>query len=131
MQYQIEVHGRVRQVTVHRAGGAFDVVLDGRTFRVDAAQIDTGSMSLVVIPASVVARVGFASDAATGLLYVRVGTTQVPVSLNGRRRRHDDPGHAGAGPQRIVAPMPGKIVRVSVAPGRPFTRARPSWSSKR
>jgi biotin carboxyl carrier protein len=117
VQYEIEVHGRVRQVTVHRAGGAFDVLLDGRTFRVDAAQIDTGSMSLVVDPGKRSYDVGFASDAATGLLYVRVGTTQVPVSLNGRRRRHDDPGHAGAGPQRIVAPMPGKIVRVSVAPG--------------
>ena len=61
--------------------------------------------------------VGFASDAATGLLYVRVGTTQVAVALNGRRRRHDDDGHAGEGPQRIVAPMPGKIIRVGVKPG--------------
>jgi biotin carboxyl carrier protein len=74
-------------------------------------------MSLVVDSGARSYDVGFAADAATGLLHVRVGTTQVPVSLNGRRRRHDDAGHAGAGPQRIVAPMPGKIVRVSVAPG--------------
>ncbi len=63
--------------------------------------------------------VGFANDPATGLLHVRVGTTHVPVSLNGRKRRPDAAGHAGAGPQRIVAPMPGKIVRVGVTPGSP------------
>jgi biotin carboxyl carrier protein len=117
VQYEIEVDGRVRQVAVHRAGAAFDVSVDGRTWRVNAAHVDTSTMSLIMDPGAKSYDVGFASDAATGLLYVRVGTTQVPVSLNGRRRRHDDPGHAGAGPQRIVAPMPGKIVRVSVAPG--------------
>ena len=35
----------------------------------------------------------------------------------------DDAGHAGAGPQRIVAPMPGKIVRVGVRAGE-AVRAR-------
>jgi biotin carboxyl carrier protein len=46
------------------------------------------------------------------------------VTLNaGRRRReHDESGH-GSGPQRLVAPMPGKIVRVGVTPGE-SVRAR-------
>ncbi len=116
MQYEVEVQGRVRQVAVHRAGGAFDVSVDGRTWRVDAARIDARSMSLVVDPGASY-DIGFAPDPATGLLYVRVGTTQVAVALNGRRRRHDDAGHTGSGPQRIAAPMPGKIVRVGVKPG--------------
>ena len=116
MQYEVEVQGRVRQVAVHRAGGAFDVSVDGRTWRVDAARIDARSMSLLVEPGASY-DVGFAPDPATGLLYVRVGTTQVAVALNGRRRRHDDAEHAGSGPQRIAAPMPGKIVRVGVKPG--------------
>ena len=73
-------------------------------------------MSLLVEPGASY-DIGFAPDPATGLLYVRVGTTQVAVSLNGRGRRHDDAGHTGSGPQRIVAPMPGKIVRCGVKPG--------------
>ena len=117
MQYEVEVQGRVRQVAVHRAGGAFDVSVDGRTWRVDAARIDAHTMSLLMEPGGASYDIGFAPDPATGLLYVRVGTTQVAVALNGRRRRHDDAGHAGTGPQRIVAPMPGKIVRVGVKPG--------------
>ena len=100
MQYEAEVNGRVRQVAVHRTGDTFDVAVDGRLWRVDAARIDAKSMSLVVQPGARSYDVGFAPDAATGLLYVRVGTTQVAVALNGRRRRHDDPSHAGEGPQR-------------------------------
>ena len=127
MQYEVEVAGRVRQVAVHRAGDAFDVRVDGRSWRVNAARSGTHGMSLVIDspqgPGGASYDVGFARDTATGLLYVRIGTTQVPVTLNGRRNRRDDAGQAGAGPQRIVAPMPGKIVRVSVAPGE-AVRAR-------
>ena len=117
MQYEVEVNGRVRQVNVHRTGNTFDVTVDNRSWRVDAAHVDTRTMSLVIDPSGASYDVGFASDAATGLLWVRVGTTHIPVTLNGRRRRRDEPGQAGAGPQRIVAPMPGKIVRVGVKAG--------------
>jgi biotin carboxyl carrier protein len=70
--------------------------------------------------------VTIAPDPATHQLTVRVGTTPTPAALNGRRRwgRKDDAGHANAaGPQRIVAPMPGKVIRVLVKPGDPV-RAR-------
>jgi len=123
VQYEVEVGGRVRQVVVHRTGNAFDVTVDGRSWRIDAAQVDTHRMSLVVGDAAASYDIGFAHDAATSLLYVRVGNTEVPVALNGRRRRHDDGGPVGAGPQRIVAPMPGRIVRVGVTPGE-AVRAR-------
>ena len=117
MQYEIEVNGRIREVTVHRDGAAFDVSLDGRMWRVDAARIDAKSMSLLLQPGAASYDVGFATDAATGLLSVRVGTTHVAVALNGRRRRRDDAGHPAAGPQRITAPMPGKVVRVPAHAG--------------
>ena len=120
MQYEVEVQGRVRRVTVHRAGDTFDVSVDGRSWQVDAAHAGTRTMSLVMRSGASGAAsydVSFAPDAATGLLYVRVGTAQVALTLNGRRRRHDDGAAAEHGPQRIVAPMPGKIVRIAVKPG--------------
>jgi len=117
VQYDIEVQGRLRRVAVQRTDGLFDVAVDGRTWRVDAARIDAKSMSLVVHPGAASYDVGFATDAATGLLSVRVGTTQVAVVINGRRGKRDDAGHAAAGPQRMTAPMPGKIVRVPVHAG--------------
>ncbi len=123
MQYEIEVDGRARQVAVQPAGSAFDVTVDGRTWRVDAARIDANSLSLVVHPGAASYDVSVARDAATGLLSVRVGTSQLVVSLNGRRSRRDESGHVAAGPQRITAPMPGKIVRV-VANRGDMVRAR-------
>src|SRR5665213_2326600 len=54
--------------------------------------------------------VTIAPDPATRQLTVRVDGTPITVSLNGRRRwgRKDEGGHSATGPQRVVAPMPGK-----------------------
>ena len=117
MRYDVDVQGRLRQVAVHRAGGAFDVSVDGRTWRVDAARIDAQSISLILHPGAKSYDVGIARDTATGLLSVRVGTTHVAVALNGRRRAGEERGHAVSGPQRITAPMPGKVVRVPARAG--------------
>ena len=123
MQYEVEVNGRVRQVSVHRAGGRFAVSVDGRVWQVDAARVDARTLSLVVEPGTSY-NVSLAPDVATGLLNVRVGGMQVAVALNGRRRgRQDESRQTGSGPERIVAPMPGKIVRVAVQSGE-AVRAR-------
>jgi len=124
VQYDVEINGRVRQVAVQRTRGQFVVSIEGRVRRVDAARIDAQNLSLVIDDGASSYEVGVTSDSATGLLQVRVGTTVIDVSLNGGRRRRRDRGvDPGAGPQRIVAPMPGKIVRVGVKAGE-AVRAR-------
>ena len=79
-------------------------------------------------------------DAASGQLMVRVGVTPVIVDLKGvdlkgvdgfhrsdikRRARRDDGVHTAGAPQRIVAPMPGKVVRVLVKAGETVTARQP------
>jgi biotin carboxyl carrier protein len=67
---------------------------------------------------------------ASGALSVHVGIPPLAVTLDGRRRRRaDDASHVGAGGgavragrgadswQRVVAPMPGKVLRLLVAAG--------------
>jgi biotin carboxyl carrier protein len=73
--------------------------------------------------------VAFSSVAASAELVVHVGTTPFTVVVNARRRRHDVIARGGAHgsgqrgapgeqrPQRILAPMPGKVVRVLVQVG--------------
>ena len=121
MRYEVEINGRVRQVAVQRAGGRFTASVDGRVRQVDIARIDAQVLSLIVDDGAATCEIGVANDAATGLLQVRVGTTVVDVAVNssnsGRRRRRDRSADRGSGPQRIVAPMPGKIVRVGVRTG--------------
>jgi len=145
MQYDVEVGARRRHVAVSRTGDSFAVTLDGRTWMVDAARIGANSLSLLldtVSPADSSAAEGMSgtgghtgpgqadtrrrgyevsivADQVGGQLTAHVGSTPIPVTLNGLRRwgRKDDGAGAGAGPQRLVAPMPGKVVRVLVKPG--------------
>jgi biotin carboxyl carrier protein len=118
VEYEVEVNGRVRQVVVHRDGGRFAISVDGRPFQVDAARIDAGRLSLIVGQGTSY-EVGVVPDAATRLLNVRVGTMRFAVAVNAphRRGRQDRRDQDESDPQRIVAPMPGKIVRVAVATG--------------
>jgi biotin carboxyl carrier protein len=132
MQYEVEVGGRLRQVSVVRTGDGFAVTLDGQTRHVDAVRIDAHTLSLVVDgvwPDGAVSAVDEASGRHSyevtvtpdpaGALSVRVGAESVGVTLNGRRRwgRKDEARTSGSGPQRLSAPMPGKVVRVLVKPG--------------
>jgi biotin carboxyl carrier protein len=126
VQYELEIGGRLRQVIVTRTGDGFAVSLDGRIQHVDAARIDGHSLSLLVDSLSpephgprLSRDVSIVADPITGQHVVHVGSVPVLTSLNGRRRwgRKEEGGVAGSGPQRIVAPMPGKIVRVMVQAG--------------
>ena len=120
MRYEVEVGGRRRQITIARSGDTFAVTLDGRSYHVDAARIDTQTLSLVV---DTVSRQSYettiVTDPVTGQLTVTVAGVTVPVGLNGQRRfgRRDERGGAGAAPQRLAASMPGKVVRVLVKTG--------------
>jgi len=127
--YEIEIGGRTRQVAVHRTDGTFRVTIDGRGFDVDAARIDPATLSLIVSEPGGRPRsyeITVAEDRASSQLAVHVGSARVLVGLDGRRRwaRKDDAGHA-TGPQRLVSPMPGKVVRVLVQSGDPVRARQP------
>lgn len=116
MKYDIEVGGRRLQVTVTRTGATFAVEVAGRTRQIDAARIDAQTLSLIVDgvwPKDVVV-----TPAPAGQAVVVVNGTPIAVAVGGqRRRRPDEAGHAGSGPQNLTAPMPGKVVRVLVSMG--------------
>ena len=126
MQFEVDVGGRTRRVTVARSGDGFAVTVDDRTVHVDVARIGAHTLSLVVDSVGRHSHeVVVAPNPATSELTVRVGTTPVTVSVNGRRRRRQDDGASGAGPQRVSAPMPGKVVRVLVRPGEAVRARQP------
>jgi biotin carboxyl carrier protein len=132
MTFEIELNGRLRAVSVERAAGTpgrFRVIIDGEARLIDAAR--AGEHALVLLPAG---------DAAPGAASTRshevqlspgTGNAEVLVNLrgrtlaatvNGRRTGHaaEAAGH-GHGAQAVVAPMPGRVVRVLVAPGDEVT----------
>jgi len=127
MQYEVEIGGRRRQVVVTRTGGTFAVSVEGKTRSVDVARVDAHTLSLVVDSVypenSSVRRAGYevsvVPDPAARQVVVHVGPVPVVVTLDGRRGwgRKDDGRASGSGPQRLVAPMAGRIVRVLVNAG--------------
>ena len=128
MQYDLEIDGRQRRVVVSPAGGGFAVTIDGRMWQVDAAPIVTDLMSLLISDVSPNGDTGqahFRRIASQEVAFWPAGRSgQMTVALAGavsvtvnRHRRGSDDAHTRGGPQRLVAPMPGKIVRLLVKPG--------------
>ena len=113
MRLSAEVAGRQVAVEVRRtAQGLYEVVLDGRRLSVDARPSAEHGLSLLVD--------GTSHDAAVERtpngFRIHLAGTSVEVAL--REAVSAAMGaSAGAGPARLKAPMPGRIVRVLVSPG--------------
>jgi len=122
MTFEIEVNGRVRSVSIERAGGEgrFRVSVDGETTLVEAQRNGGFGLSLLFPDeAHQTTRVSIAPGTARGELLAYLAGRSAGIGVNARRtgRGAADTGGAAHGEQRIAAPMPGRVVRVLVAPG--------------
>lgn len=124
MKFELEVGDRLRTVEIQRHRQGYEVLVDGRRHLVDAAHIGRTAWSLLVRDAE-----GSASRSIEAAVLRRTASSgfdvhidgfHIPVQLRGglgRRTRDVGTGGRGSGPQRVVAPMPGKVLRVLVEPG--------------
>ncbi len=140
MIFEIEIGGRTRTVSVERTDvpERLRVSVDGRAQVVDVVRTGEFGLSILVPagtpPASgsrrpeketvssgtgrIAADVQITPGTVSGEVLVTVEGRLVAATVNGRRARHAaDPGAHGAGDISIVAPMPGRVVRVLSAPG--------------
>jgi biotin carboxyl carrier protein len=121
MTFEIEVNGRTRSVSIERAGdGRFRVSVDGEAAVVEARRTGAFGLSLLFPEGGhESARVAIAPGTAPGELFAYLAGRTAAVAVNARRtgRGAADAAGAAQGEQRIVAPMPGRVVRVLVAPG--------------
>jgi biotin carboxyl carrier protein len=121
MTFEIELNGRGRTVSIERAGpGRYRVTVDGVAAIVDAQRTGESGVSLLFSDQSHEGvAVHFAPGQSPGEMLAYLGGRNIAVSVNGRRTgRAAAEGGAGAdGEQKVVAPMPGRVVRVLVAPG--------------
>jgi len=128
MRYEVEVGGVVRQVEMRRDAGRLVVTIDGRRRLVDVARVDAHTVSLLIEDGarSLSREIAIDRDPG-GLLQVRLGAAVIPVGVNGwrRRGRPDSAAVSGVGPQRILAPMPGKVVRLLVEAGARVSARQP------
>jgi biotin carboxyl carrier protein len=115
--FELEVDGLVRKVQVAQERGRFEILLDGVAHSVDAVAIEPGRWSLLFADGRS-HEVVIVTNGHQGAATVLVDGSTVPIGVRDPRRRRDAAGgHAGDGPVPILAPMPGKVVRVLVAAG--------------
>jgi biotin carboxyl carrier protein len=128
MTFEIEINGRARQVSVERlgVGNLFRVSYGGRSRLVDAVRVESDTLSLILPEEGNASHeVGFAEGPLPGELSVYLHAGTLTATVNGRRSRRGAVLAAAAGLQRIVAPMPGKVLRVLASPGDEVAARQP------
>ena len=112
MLYHVSINGKARRVELQRLDDGWLCRVDGREFRVNAEQIDATTLSLLLGGESYQVRRASENSVAVGQRFYEVSVDD-PRSWRGKKRS----GAAGEGPQKLVASMPGKIVRVLATEG--------------
>lgn len=115
MKLEVRIGERARTVELERADGRLQVRLDGQALAADVVEIAPGVYSILINGRSFEARVlprGRRLDVSTeeGEFTAEVFD---PRSWRGRRGAQLE----AEGMQQVMAPMPGKVVRVLVAAG--------------
>jgi biotin carboxyl carrier protein len=141
--FEIEVNGRMRAVSVERlkhdggagvpdarlvrVGVAFRVIVDGTPHVIDAVRVDGGALSFIQLDREAGGRSHrvAVTEGQSGELTLTLADGLVRATVNGRRSRRGGEVAGAAGEQRIVAPMPGKILRVLVQPGQDVAARQP------
>ena len=114
MLYDVTIDGKNYRLDLNRAGGRWSCRLNGRDFEVDAVLVRPDVLSLRIGNLAYEVK----SERLASGLHLWVGSTRFavevrdPRSLRGRTRAGDD-----GGPKKVVAPMPGKVVRLLVSEG--------------
>ena len=115
MVYDITISEKTYHVELAREGTLWVGKIDGQPFSVDA--VPTARDILSIIEGEGNAFEVKRERALNGELHMLVGSSRYPCEINDPRSLRTRRAHAGTaeGPQKIVAPMPGKVVRI-VAP---------------
>jgi biotin carboxyl carrier protein len=126
LRLQVEIAGSLRQVTVEPVAGDSSQVMvswDDTRYVVDAVP-RAGGLSLTMPVGPWASREVTCHALASGDVRIGLDGRQVTARVGDGRRGRDAAASGAAGDHAIVAPMPGRVVRVSVEPGDVVTRGQ-------
>lgn len=115
MKLQIEIDGKKRRVEMTQAGERPVWTIDGQRLEADATEVSPGIYSILINGRSLEVRM----ERLGAELRAITGTRRFKAVIQDEREWRRDRGSAAEaeGRQKILAPMPGKIVRVLVKTG--------------
>ena len=116
MKYEIHIAAKTRTVELNRDGARWQIALDGAPTGADAIEIAPGIFSILLNGESHEIRVAPNAD---GPLTIQDGPNEFKAEVSDPRSwrgRKQDAAEV-EGRQKIVAPMPGKVIRLLVKPG--------------
>lgn len=129
MTFEIDVNGRLRTISIERGEpGRYRVTVDGTHHELDVVRVGVYGLSLLLDGEQLASReVQVTPATGRGELLVTLGGRTVAATVNGRRtgRAGVDAGSGTYGEQSIVAPMPGRVVRILVASGDEVAARQP------
>ena len=114
MLFDATIDGRTVRVEVRGGDGRYAVTVDGRALEVDHQETGAHFASLLIGGRSYEAGLEKRPDGYNVVLAEDV----LYVELRGASRGTAAPRKADTGPARVLAPMPGRLVRVLVEPGQ-------------
>jgi len=116
VKFEIHISGKTREVELERNGESWHISLDGQPVEADAVEIAPNTMSILLGGQSHEIRIMPLTD---GTLELQSGlaefTAEVIDPRAWRGRRHGV--LEAEGRQQVLAPMPGKVIRLLVKAG--------------
>ena len=120
VRLHVEVAGERRVVTVEPVGldgSRFTVSWDDTTYDVDVSRLRSGALSLIVPSAGHASHEVTCHETAPGELALGVGGRHIRARVTDGRRPRTVAAVQAGGDHAVVAPMPGRVVRVLVESG--------------
>lgn len=116
MKFEVLISGKSRSVELRRDSGAWRITLDGQPIAADVAEIDPHTFSILLHGQSHEILV---TPSEGGTLKLQSGSHEFTAEVIDPRvwRAGRRSGAEAEGRQQIVAPMPGKVVRILVKSG--------------
>ena len=129
----IELEGIRRRVVVRRAGDGWIAGIDGREAAVSVVEagnrwsmlVDTASYEVSFEPAADGDVIVHVNGVAVPLTVTEPGPAKSSAKAAQRGRRRSGEADPGSAPRTIVAPMPGRIVKVLVKPEEAVSARQP------
>jgi biotin carboxyl carrier protein len=124
MKYEILIDGHPHQVHLERSDKGYDCTVDGEVFNLDVVMTARDVLSIVHQGRQYEAKREYSL---MGETHIIVGSERFAAEVRDPRSLRSRRAAAGgeAGPSKITAPMPGKIIRVVVSEGDEVEAGQP------